>query len=584
MSEFVISSSDVDLYAIWIDKDAHAIHYYNVYDAENTNPLSYLESKTVNISSLSREGYIFNGWYFNSSFSGSQVTGWNPGTYEDDISLYAKWTPIVYTISYNLNGGTLARSNPATYTVETDTITLREPAKTGYTFDGWFNGETQVTEIPKGSTGTISLNAQFTIITFPVNFYNDDGTALVKQIIVDYGNSFAMERSYYNVTGRQLIRWSTAVNGAGSPYLAGSTISSCTRDYTFYSYSTDNLNGIVTSAADLSNTLSKLQAGQTYDIIIADENPTQSTIGNALKNNRSKNVNLDLSYTNITNISNGLCRNCTNVIDLKLPSTVTSSDSSAFSGCTGLNDVYFGGSLEQWMNITFNGEYSTPMKYGKRLFIDGSELKDHLTIPSGITSVKAYTFAGVNNITSLTVPEGVSSIGEKAFSRCYITSLDLPENSLETIGFRAFEYNKLTTFIVPDSVTNLGKNFISDGTVKNLTLPAGVTTITDIFNYGWLSIENIVVPSTVTTIKGSAFSECANLRTLTFMDPNGWHVVTSGQSYYRNGQSVNFSNPAINANLFTALIYSYGDDGGISGMQWSSGSPKFSFMETLIKY
>ena len=73
-----------------------------------------------------------------------------------------------YTITYELDGGTNAPENPAGYNVETETITLKDPVKTGYAFDGWyktedFTGEA-VTEITQGSTGNITLYAKWILL------------------------------------------------------------------------------------------------------------------------------------------------------------------------------------------------------------------------------------------------------------------------------------------------------------------------------------------------------------------------------------------------------------------------------------
>ena len=70
-----------------------------------------------------------------------------------------------YTITYHLNDGTNDSGNPANYTVETETITLKAATKTGYSFMGWyekadFSGE-KVTEITKGSTGNKELYAKW---------------------------------------------------------------------------------------------------------------------------------------------------------------------------------------------------------------------------------------------------------------------------------------------------------------------------------------------------------------------------------------------------------------------------------------
>lgn len=72
-----------------------------------------------------------------------------------------KDTPIDYTITYNLDGGTA--SNPSTYTIETETFTLKAPLKAGYTFAGWtgtgLTDATKTVTIEKGSTGDRSYTA-----------------------------------------------------------------------------------------------------------------------------------------------------------------------------------------------------------------------------------------------------------------------------------------------------------------------------------------------------------------------------------------------------------------------------------------
>ena len=72
-----------------------------------------------------------------------------------NITLYAKWTPVTYKISYELDGGTNASANPTTYTIESDTITLTAPQKEGFAFGGWYTDSsfsgTKQTTIEKGS-------------------------------------------------------------------------------------------------------------------------------------------------------------------------------------------------------------------------------------------------------------------------------------------------------------------------------------------------------------------------------------------------------------------------------------------------
>jgi uncharacterized repeat protein (TIGR02543 family) len=78
----------------------------------------------------------------------------------------ATWTPIVYTISYDLDGGVWREgynANPTTYTVEDETIYLKNPRKANYSFAGWTGtGLTEPTimvSIPKGSINNLSFTA-----------------------------------------------------------------------------------------------------------------------------------------------------------------------------------------------------------------------------------------------------------------------------------------------------------------------------------------------------------------------------------------------------------------------------------------
>ena len=103
-----------------------------------------------------KRGYKFSAWYYGD-------IKWNFATdkVNDNITLKATYTPINYTITYDLGGGTCEGELPATYTVEDDTIVFPTLIKDGCTFAGWFSGEKPITEIPKGSTGNLSLVADF---------------------------------------------------------------------------------------------------------------------------------------------------------------------------------------------------------------------------------------------------------------------------------------------------------------------------------------------------------------------------------------------------------------------------------------
>src|SRR5690554_3394964 len=116
-------------------------------------------------------GYTFAGWYSDSNLSTAYTFTTLPA---EDITLYAKWNIITYNINYELADGLNHLSNPSSYTVETNTITLSEPSKEGYTFSGWYsdsNFTNYVSEITIGSIGNLTLYAKWNINSYNITYY-----------------------------------------------------------------------------------------------------------------------------------------------------------------------------------------------------------------------------------------------------------------------------------------------------------------------------------------------------------------------------------------------------------------------------
>ena len=156
---------DTEYTAVWIKEGDYIITYeLNGGTNAEENPPSYnVETGTITLKAPAKAGYTFEGWYMAEDFTGNAVTEIVQGT-TGNITFYAKWELESYTITYELDGGTNAPENPASYNVETETITLKDPVKTGYTFGGWYkDGEftTQVTEITQGTTGNITFYAKW---------------------------------------------------------------------------------------------------------------------------------------------------------------------------------------------------------------------------------------------------------------------------------------------------------------------------------------------------------------------------------------------------------------------------------------
>ncbi|MBQ8290994.1 MAG: leucine-rich repeat domain-containing protein [Clostridia bacterium] len=276
---------------------------------------------------------------------------------------------------------------------------------------------------------------------------------------------------------------------------------------------------------------------------------------------------------------------CVNLESVKLPDCVKRIEPSAFRGCTGLQGVYIT-DKKAWCKISFGNEDANPLRCAKNLYIN-DVLTEHLVIPSSVnsiedfafidcslksvvfadsvTSIGASAFAHCVNLTSVTLPNGltriensvflscesltgitipdsVTSIGENAFAHCKsLTSINIPSNvtriensaffycesltsitipnSVTSIERSAFEGAGLTSITVPNSVTEIGDRIFAE--CKNLTsatLPSGLTVIADYMFSGCLELENVDIPYSVTEIGSNAFRCCYKLKNVTLSE------------------------------------------------------------------
>ena len=157
----------------------YAINYnLNGGSVSTPNPSTYIiESTDITLANPTRDGYTFAGWTGTGLDSATMSVTIEQGS-TGDRSYTAIWTPTVYTITYNLNGGSAA--NPTSYTIESSDITLANPTRTGYTFAGWtgtdLDSATLSVTIEHGSTGDRSYTATWTINVYTISYDLADGS------------------------------------------------------------------------------------------------------------------------------------------------------------------------------------------------------------------------------------------------------------------------------------------------------------------------------------------------------------------------------------------------------------------------
>lgn len=146
-----------------------------------TSLSSYTHGTKVELpTDWTKTGYTFAGWYDNAGCAGTAVTEISAAAFGDK-EYWAKWTANTYTVTYSGLDGAAVSGNPASYTIESNTITLNNPKKEGYTFTGWsgtgLTGEKNTTvTIPKGSTGNREYTAHWAAAGYNVTLEGNGGS------------------------------------------------------------------------------------------------------------------------------------------------------------------------------------------------------------------------------------------------------------------------------------------------------------------------------------------------------------------------------------------------------------------------
>ena len=148
-----IQPNGLTVLQVYYTRDTYTV----VFDGNGGTLISGEESQTVkyggNVSAptFARDGYTFDGF---------DITNYTDVS--ESFTVTAGWSIITYTITYELDGGTLPENNnPISYTVETDTVTLVLPRKRNYGCLGWYDGDKKIEKLEKGDWGHLNLVAKW---------------------------------------------------------------------------------------------------------------------------------------------------------------------------------------------------------------------------------------------------------------------------------------------------------------------------------------------------------------------------------------------------------------------------------------
>jgi hypothetical protein len=187
--------------------------------------------------------------------------------------------------------------------------------------------------------------------------------------------------------------------------------------------------------------------------------------------------------------------------------------------------------------------------------------------------VEAFMFTGDKaTLVSFSIPEGTTTLGERAFEDCEsIVSVNFPD-SLSTIGSYACRgCRSFTSIVLPASVSTIGiATFARCNSLAAISLPEGITTIEKALFTHCISLESVVLPSTITCIKAFAFDRCESLTSISIPDS----VTSIGEFALGKCESLAYiaipDSTTVEANSFTLCteLRRLATEAGLSIEEW----------------
>ncbi len=542
--------------------------------------------------------YIFGGWYSDPSFENKVVDANEEKLITSDLTLYAKQTPVVYTITY-MNTKDVANPNPTSYTIETPFRLVDLEDTVDYIFKGWYTNEACTGNAVTGLSGSGSLRdmtyyakweqrAELTPFNYSVDsskttititgvkseFKNNESLIIpnyvstlsnevfkdtkIKTITIPSSVTSIGSKAFYNCSELTSVVIPNSVTSLGDSVFEkcknlksvtlGSGITKLGKGTFTYCPNLEELvfNGLITN---IDKYLFEKEEGDNIvssPVIIGQKTSDTDVSKITLRVNYNQKVlkvaEVDDKLTGLVNESYTATQAClisdNTFIEKTFKQILYTFDASNMTASQ-FEDAIGSLNFKQFLYFIFPENAGMDM-YTKlkariqreylfecRIGIDGVEsipnnafqeynkVISHIIIGDSVKHIGEYAFshASVKNV----IIKGAKTIGDYAFywGDENLISVTLNEG-LESIGNNAFQTCKtITDIIIPNSVKTIGKYAfgICFG-LKTIKLGSGLTQIGEFAFYNCSNLLGIEIPDSVLTIGNSAFNSCEKLSTV----------------------------------------------------------------------